>query len=268
MGVTTVTRRIPILAASLAVLLLAQAAAAAAPAASLLEVEREVLGRDASSLFRAQDIGGSDIGGFEAGRRQGPRNLGTKLKAGALSLLLPGLGQLYNGDKGKALAFGGAELAVWTTYGVLHTIANGAEEDYQDYALIYAGVDGDHSERYWRAVGRYMTSDEYNEGLEMEARAEGVEATNLIPAEDAWFWRSAERQNDFQLLRADAARAYDRRDFTVLFAIVNRAVAAYDAVRSAGDDGHMMRVGRVGVDLESRNVGGKAGTACVASLRF
>ena len=92
MGVTTVTRRIPILAASLAVLLLAQAAAAAAPAASLLEVEREVLGRDASSLFRAQDIGGSDIGGFEAGRHQGPRNLGIKLKAGALSLLLPGLG--------------------------------------------------------------------------------------------------------------------------------------------------------------------------------
>lgn len=267
MGETTVTRRIPILVAA-ALLAAASLAQAAVPAASLLEVEREVLGRDASSLFDAQDIGGSDIGGAAPSVDRGPRNLGRKLKAGALSLLLPGLGQLYNGDRGKALAFGGAELAVWTTYGVLHTIARGAEDDYQEYADIYAGVSGDHTERYWRAVGRYMTSEEYNEDLEMEARAEGGAATNLIGPEDAWFWRSAERQNDFQLLRADATRAYDRRDFTVLFAIVNRAIAAYDAVRSAGDDSHMLRVGKVGVDLEPRGVGGKAGTACVASLRF
>lgn len=267
MGETDVTRRI-LIPTLLALVLAAGAAAAATPAASLLEVERAVLGDGASSLFRSQDIGGGDIGGRTVPADRGPRNLGRKLKAGALSLLLPGLGQLYNGDRGKALAFGGAEVAVWTTYGVLHTIASGAEEDYQDYAGIYAGIGGDHTERYWRAVGRYLTSDDYNVALEMEARAEGREATSLIEAQDAWFWRSAERQNDYQLLRADATRAYDRRDFTVLFAIVNRAVAAYDAVRSAGDGPHMLEVAGLGVDLEPRRLGGKAGTACVVSLPF
>jgi len=243
-------------------------AAQADPGDSLLAVEQSVLGDGASSLWRNQDIGGSDVGGLRVERDRGPRNLGHKLKAGALSLLLPGLGQLSNGDRGKALAFGGAEAAVWLTYGVLDNMASGASDDYREYAGIYAGISGDHTERYWRAAGRFMHSDAYNVSLMMEARAEGLDVSGLIEGDDTWFWRNAEHQSNYQLLRADANRAYDRRDFTVVFAIINRAIAAYDAVRSAGDSRHMIEVAGLGVDLESTRVGGKAGTACVFSMRF
>jgi hypothetical protein len=242
--------------------------AAAGPAADLLQAEHAALGDGASSLWRAQDIGGSDIGGVRGPERSGPRDISRKLKAGFLSLLLPGAGQLYNGDRSKALIFAGAEAAVWTSYAVFHFQAEGLSEDYRDYAGIFAGTAGDHTETYWRAVGRYMTSDEYNEDLERQARAEQTEPTGLIIGDDAWFWRSERYLENYQLLRADANRAYDRRDFTVLFALVNRAVAVYDAVRGAGGGEHMLEVAGLGFDVESRRVIGRRGTACVFSCKF
>ncbi len=240
----------------------------AAPAEDLLAAEHAALGDRASSLWRAQDIGGSDIGGtHREADSGGPRNLGTKIKAGLLSLLLPGAGQLYNGDRGKALLFAGAEAAVWTGYLVFHAQANGLSDDYREYASIFAGVDGDHTEKYWRAVGRYMTSDEYNEYLERVARAEQVEVSGLIEGSDVWFWRSEAARENYQLLRADAVRAYDRRDFTVLFALINRAVSVYDAVRGVRGE-HMLEVAGFGFDVESRRVIGSRGTACVFSRSF
>lgn len=243
------------------------ASLASAGTVGLLQAEHDVLGARAAALPSLQEIGGSDIGGTSGPSGGGPRDLGEKLRAGALSLVLPGLGQLYNGDRGKALAFGSAEAAVWTTWLVLHTTANHAQDDYIEYAGLFAGVTGDHDDRYWRDVGRHLTSDDYNLQQEMIARAEGREPTNLIGEADSWFWRNEEYQDNYKDLRADANRAYDRRDLTVLFAIVNRAVSAYDAVRNAGGD-HMVEVAGLGIDLESRRVFGRTSTACVVSGRF
>jgi len=242
--------------------------AAAAPAADLLQAEHAALGGRASSLWRAQEMGNTNIGGVRATGPSGPRNIGQKVKAGLLSLLLPGAGQLYNGDNGKALVFAGAEAAVWTSYLVFHFQAEGLSEDYQEYAAIFAGTSGEHPDTYWRALGRYMTSDEYNEQLERVARAERVEATGLIEGDDVWFWRSERFLENYQILRADTNRAYDRRDFTVLFALINRAVSVYDAVRGAGGSAHLMEVAGLGFDIEPRRVIGQRGTACVFSRQF
>ncbi len=242
--------------------------ALAAPADDLLQAESAALGDGASSLWRAQDIGSSDIGGIRRDERTGPRNMGQKIKAGLLSLVLPGAGQYYNGDRGKALLFAGAEGAVWMSYLVFHSQAQGLSDDYREYAEIFAGTAGDHTEKYWRAVGRYMTSDEYNESIERQARAELEEPTGLITMDEAWFWRSEQFRTNYQILRADANRAYDRRDFTVLFALINRAVSVYDAVRGAGGADHMLEVAGFGFDVESRRVIGNRGTACVFTRPF
>ncbi len=238
-------------------------------AGDILAAESSVLGAGASSLPSLQEVGGGDVGGVQLESYQGPNNLGGRFKAGALSLLLPGLGQLYNGDRQKALLFGGIEAGVWTSYLVLHTIARHAEEDYQEYAGLFAGVEGSHSELYWRSVGRFMTSDDYNLGQEMIARADVDQqvASGLIGEADAWFWRNETYQDNYKILRADANRAYDRRDFTILFAILNRAVSAFDAVRNAGGE-HLIEVGGLGLDLETRRVLGRSATACVVSGSF
>ncbi len=241
--------------------------ALANPGDSLLAVEHTVFGHGASSLWKTQDFGSHDDG-LQDGVPRGPTNLRQRVTAAGLSFLMPGLGQLYNGDRGKAYAFAGAELAVWLTYGVFDNIANGASEDYREYAGIYAGISGDHTERYWRSAGRFMTSELYNVSLRMEARAEERDPTGLIEGPDTWFWRNEEHQSNYQLLRADANRAFDRRDFTIVFSIINRAIAAFDAARSAGDSEHMIELAGFGVDLEPTRHWGKAGTACVVSRRF
>jgi hypothetical protein len=243
------------------------ASAAVCSAGDFLEAESRVLGGGASALPSLQEIGGDDIGGVRTESFGGPSHLGERLKAGALSLLLPGLGQLYNGDRRKAVLFGGVEAGVWTSYLVLHTIARHAEDDYEEYAGLFAGTAGEHSELYWRSVGRYMSSDEYNMEQIMRARAEDVEPSGLISEADAWFWRNEGYREDYKVLRADANRAYDRRDFTMLFAILNRAISVFDAVRGAGGD-HMIEVSGLGFDLANRRVLGRASTACVVSGSF
>ncbi len=251
------------------------APAAADPAPDLLAARWEATGLAASSSrWDVQELGGgASVGGV---RREptsaGPRNFGRKFTAGLLSLALPGAGQYYNGDRDRALAFAGAEAAVWTAYFVFHSQAVGYSEDSRDYAQIFAGVqDPEHTENYWRAVGRYMESEDFNTALMMEARAEGRDpatAPGLLDPAEGWFWRSGDHRENYQSLRADANIAYDRRDFMILFAIVNRAVSAYDAVRGAGAGDHQLEVAGFGFDLESRSAGGHGGTACVVSRSF
>ena len=215
----------------------------------------------------AQEIGGRSDAAQDNAAERAPLHLGNRLAAGALSLALPGAGQLYNGQTVKARVYGVAELAVWLGYYVFETQADGYAEDYREYSNIYAGVSGDHTERYWRTIGRYMDSDAYNTGLLIEARATG-ETPNLIAPEDAWFWRSETHLSNYQSLRADTNRAKERRDFTVLFAIINRAVAVYDAVRNAGPREHMLEVAGFGVDLQQRYRRGNREALCVFSRTF
>jgi len=112
-----------------------------------------------------------------------------------------------------------------------------------------------------------MDSDAYNTDLRMQARAEGREPDGLVGPDAAWQWRNARYQENYKSLRADANRAYDRRDFTVLFAIVNRVVAVFDAVRSARRP-HLASVAGLSVDLQPTGGWSRPGTRCVISGRF
>lgn len=228
------------------------------------DVESRLLGDRTSSLPSLQEFGSASSAG------RGPSyggNLGRRLKAGFMSLVLPGLGQLYNGDRHKAKLFGGAEAAVWASWFVLDDMAGNADADFMEYAGLFAGTSGDHPEAYWRAVGRNMSSDDYNIGRIREARASLEEVSGLFEGTDAWFWRSEEYMLNYQTMRADANRAYQRRDFVILLAVVNRAVAFYDAVRSGGGE-HLVQVGSVGLDVGQRQVFGRTSTACFVSGTF
>ena len=69
----------------------------------------------------------------------------------------------------------------------------------------------------------------------------------LITGNDQWQWRNEDLQLNYLHLRADANHAYDHRDFMVLFSIINRAVAVFDAVRNAASDGLAANV--LGMDV-------------------
>lgn len=161
--------------------------------------------------------------------------LGQKLKAGALSLLVPGAGQLLvNGDTTKGWLMVGGDALTWGAYLLLDHHADAWADDYRDYAGIHAGTQGDHPEWYWQAVGRYLDSDAYYDSRLRDARAFGEPRPDPLTAAEAWQWTSEANQEQYQELRAKATRAYDNRDVVVLFAVLHRAYSVFDAVRNAG----------------------------------
>ena len=190
---------------------------------------------------------GDGIGGvpdeFGTGRRPetpteeagGQSQFGRKFKAGALSALLPGAGQYYNGRHKRAYLMAGVEAGIWTAYFVFDHQGDNRMESSREWAGIYAGTDGDHADSYWQSVGRYMDSDAYNDARYREARALQEEVSR--PGRARRCLAVGERGPPVRL-RAPALRrataAYDRRDFMILFAVLNRAVSVFDAVLGAG----------------------------------
>lgn len=184
----------------------------------------------------AQDFGGDDdeFATVATPSTDGSSNTGSKLIAGGMSLLIPGTGQFYNGDRGKGLVMLGIDVVIWGSYIAFDDHADNLQQESRDWAGIYASTSGDHPETYWQSVGRYMDGDQWYESQLREARAFGEEAPPPPDPADLWQWRNEDYKDSYQGLRADANSAYDRRDLMILFAILNRAVSAFDAVRSGG----------------------------------
>lgn len=244
--------------------------AAAGDDPGFLRTEREVTGgslsgswRDLGQAGRAfEQIGGDGLdqtpkGGGGAGLADQPGVVGDdapsvsgeKIKAGVLSLILPGAGQFYNGERKKAYIMAGIEAGIWITYFVFDAQGDNAMESSREYSGIYAGTGGDHPDSYWQAVGRYLDSDEYEDYLRREARATEQPLPPPLAPEDTWQWVNDDRKYNYQSLRADANAAYDRRDYMILFAVVNRAVSIVDAVIGAGKVDGQLETEVLGMNL-------------------
>ena len=254
--------------AMLAIPATAEQARAQAADAGFLATEQAVLGGEAAASWRAVLFGGAGIaagggiGGvadeFGTGGRVDdptedvgpPRHLGRKLKAGALSALLPGAGQYYNGQRGRAFLMAGVEAGIWTAWIVFDRQGDSRMDSAREWAGIYAGTDGAHPESYWQSVGRYMDSDAYNDARYREARALQESVSGLVGPDDAWQWVNQDRRYGYALLRSKGNSAYDRRDFMILFAVLNRAVSVFDAVVGAGRVAEAAHASVLGLDVE------------------
>jgi hypothetical protein len=264
------------------------AAPAVAGDSGFLSAERSVLGGEASGGWRSVLFGGSeralaDEGGavpgeFAAERRvkksegSAPTSgkLGRKLKAGALSAILPGAGQFYNGRRNRAYLMAGVEVGIWTTYIVFDTYGDNRMESAREWAGIYAGASGNHSDGYWQNVGQYESSDDYNDARRREARALQEEISGLVGPDGAWQWVNEDRQNGYLRLRNQGSSAYTRRDFMILFAVVNRAISVFDAVVGAGRVGDATHARVLGMDIELQldPAATDPGARCVVSRGF
>ena len=255
---------------------------------SFLRTEVQVLGTGLSGSWQTLDLlpgaASGQIGGQGLPRRSeigsrteeekkddgGPSNLGNKIKAGTLSAVLPGAGQFYNGQRDKAYIMGGIEVAIWTCYFVFDKQGDNRFESSTEFAGIYAGTSGEHTDAYWQNVGRYMDSDAYYEAQLRESRALGDPTPDPLAIADQWQWVNSDRRKEFGGLRADANSAYDRRDFMLLFAVVNRAVAVVDAVMGAGAPDGVLETEVMGLNLQMEMLPSlhDPGAQCVITRRF
>ncbi len=246
-----------------------QAVAAGPGADAFVRTEFHVLGPAASGSWHAQVERGSlglyQIGGQSRGdapsefgspvdddeeQSQGPSRRGDQVKAALYSAVFPGAGQYFNGQKKKAYIMGGVEVAIWTAFFVFDKQGDNKRDDSREWSAIYAGTSGDHEERYWQNVGGFANSDDYNTSLLRESRATGEELTGLVSGADAWEWVNDERRLGYTKLRADGNSAYDRRDFMILFAVLNRTVSMVDAVIGVGKKDGVLEAEVLGLNLE------------------
>ncbi len=196
------------------------------------------------------EFGGGSAKQEEEDKVEGSSHTGEKVKAGLFSAIIPGTGQFYNGQNTKGFIMVGVEGAIWTAYFVFDAQGDARMESAVEWAGIYAGTSGEHENSYWQNVGHHMDSDVYNESRLREARALQEPPTGLVISDDAWQWVNEDRKDSYSQIRADGNSAYDRRDFMILFAVVNRAVSVVDAVLNAGKDDGVLETEVLGMNME------------------
>jgi hypothetical protein len=178
-------------------------------------------------------------------------------RAIGLSLLVPGLGDVYAGRPDRARVFFAAEAAIWTAFAVFRIQGHGREESYHDFAVQFAGITGtDHSDDFYSEIGQYDSSNDYEAVMKKNARFEleqvlGYEALERYYLEhrvadfEEWAWASSEDRIDFRALRSDSRLAYRRSGYMIALAAANRVVAAlfaYQAVKSANVETGRLRL--------------------------
>jgi hypothetical protein len=233
-----------IVAIALAFLVCLPAAGAAAPEAApggprtggVALARRGLSLRDDASLAELEptSIERAPIGGGGPGTK----NPGIAI---LMSAVLPGWGELYTGHTARAKGFMAAEALIWLGYAGFTIQGNLREDDYKDYARVFADVGVDGGSEYWDDVSDYMRSEgaaSYNESIRRDARSlfpDDLEAqeeyylANGYFGSEGWEWESEERFREFRRLKHNASVSFRSAFFMTGLAVLNRAISAIDS---------------------------------------
>ena len=149
------------------------------------------------------------------------------LKAGALSLLLPGAGEYYLGRKSRAAFFFGTEAVIWGGYFAFRAWGNWRKDDYMSFAAEHAGanVNGKDDE-FFERMQFYDSRDWYNE-------IEGERYGGAYPYTDFYYWQwdNTKSHLEYRKIRNSSETAFRNATFVIGIAALHRIVSFVDAVR-------------------------------------
>jgi hypothetical protein len=171
---------------------------------------------------------------------------------------LPGLGQRYLGQPRKALAFHLGEAGLWTLFGVYKIQGNIREEDFEEWAERFSGakIDGyERDEDFFQTISRYLSSDEYNFYVKLDARALIEDRDEQlayidqfsIKGDDTWAWQSPQHRDRFRVIRHGAVVANRRANWTLGALVMLRVVSAIDAALETGAANRKLAGGELSV---------------------
>lgn len=204
----------------------------------------EATGGPPAALWRDPQTAPVKCGGEYSDAGSELRKPVSPLKAVAASLLIPGLGQLATGHKGRAKVFMAAEAAILVCFATFQVQGHVRMNRYIDYAELFAGVAdaGGMEDWYYRNLGQYHSSADYVKSIARTARAmygDDLEQRNAYiaryspPADEIWNWRSEADRRDFLEQRKDSRNSFRRSDQMLGLALLNRVLSAVDAARLA-----------------------------------
>jgi len=178
----------------------------------------------------------------------------SKFLALGLSFVLPGAGQYYTENKGKAVIYGSIETAIWCGFVGLRQYGKWKKEDYRAWAAFHAGADvNDKPDIYYEKLTYYDNLNEYNQ---LAPLYDGDEAT-LFPStpEYYWNWDSNENRDRYRHLRNQSKNAYRSSLFMLGAAFINRILSGIDAYRAAGYYEGDSEFGMAGWDVYCQSAG-------------
>jgi len=141
------------------------------------------------------------------------------------SLLLPGWGQLSEGNRFKAYAFFAVEATLITSLTAFQIYKGWLEDDYRAFARQHAGISGDKDHQYYVDIGNWLNNDDFN-----QQRLRNRQFDQLYTDfSDSWCWDSDENRLHFKSVRIDADRAGQKSLIVVGALILNHLFSAVDA---------------------------------------
>lgn len=183
-----------------------------------------------SPMFNQDSWGQTDT---QSDSKKKVQSAGRKspVKAAALSMVLPGLGHFYIGNKGKGKAFLSAESAVWAGYAAFSIYAGWREDDFINLARDKANASlEDKDDEFQDLVGFYDDIDQYNSfGRVFDLNRPYLEDNES----NHWQWQSDADKATYRYIKNRHREAEKRASLMLGLAVVNRVVAAVIAYRDA-----------------------------------
>ncbi len=165
-------------------------------------------------------------------------------KAVLYSLLLPGTGQWYLGEKTQAKVFFALDVAIWTSFVVFTVQADLREDEYEEYARTFAGVTRlGHSDDYYGILTKHDSFRDYEDEIKDEGRfafypdidvaaLDQYFLENRVSDYEVWVWQSADHRRAYQDRRSASKTADRRALYSLAAALTNRVASAFFAYRS------------------------------------
>jgi hypothetical protein len=176
--------------------------------------------------------------GGAASASEGP----DRLEVIGLSLLFPGLGHRAINHTSRGQIFMAADVGTWGGFGGFRLQGHLRRKSYIDMAHIYAGVPSPEgrSDEYYRFLGEFPSSNDYDEEIRREARArygddiaarDSYYDAHKMPADQIWQWKSEAEWSRYRDKRNASQLSYKRGRYLLGLAVANRLLAAVDAMR-------------------------------------
>jgi hypothetical protein len=147
------------------------------------------------------------------------------------SLLLPGTGEAYVGEKTQSKIFLGIEIVAWGLVIANVINVNMRQDDYKNFAVQHASViRNGKGDQYWIDIGKYDTIFEYNE---QRIRERDIDA--LYPEERFWYWSWDNTDNRFfyDAKRIETREIEQNRLYFFAAIALNHVISAINALRLA-----------------------------------
>lgn len=186
-------------------------------------------------------------------------------KAMMYSIMVPGWGDIYAGNKGTAKLLIGAEVTIWLAYFGFNYYGSIQKDNFMLYAHENAGSNlSKKEEDYYDAIEVYPNNSEYNEYIREEARdlyPDDPDKQNEYVMEygyfgnNAWEWNNLSNHNKYRKLRVSTRQTYQRAVFMTGFAILNRLCGAVTSARSVRNHNNRVDEMKWTIQIQPNGVG-------------